>query len=232
MRVAIFSDVHGNLLALEAVLAEIGARGPFDQIINAGDLAFGGPRPREALDLLMQRSYPTIMGNTDVWLAGIEPSGSDVVAWARRRLETRHEEFLGRLPRSNRITPPGGPPLVVVHATPTSLSDVLDPQAAPGIVERMFAEAETKALVYGHIHRAYVREVAGGLVVNSGSVGFPFDGNPQPSFAVLELRTGRWSGEVVRTAYDNEAVARDLLASDHPEADAFARRARTGRMNP
>ena len=76
MRVAIFSDVHGNLLALEAVLAEIGARGPFDQIINAGDLAFGGPRPREALDLLMQRSYPTIMGNTDVWVAGIEPSGS------------------------------------------------------------------------------------------------------------------------------------------------------------
>jgi predicted phosphodiesterase len=232
MRVAIFSDVHGNLLALEAVLAEIGARGPFDQIINAGDLAFGGPRPREALDLLMQRSYPTIMGNTDVWVAGIEPSGSDVVAWARRRLEPRHEEFLGRLPRSHRITPPGGPPLVVVHATPTSLSDVLDPQAAPGIVERMFAEAETKALVYGHIHRAYVREVAGGLVVNSGSVGFPFDGNPQPSFAIVELRTGRWSGEVVRTAYDIEAVARDLLASDHPEADAFARRARTGRLNP
>ena len=78
----------------------------------------------------------------------------------------------------------------------------------------------------------YVREVAGGLVVNSGSVGFPFDGNPQPSFAILELEAGRWSGEIVRTAYDNEAVAQDLLASDHPEADAFARRVRSGRLNP
>jgi len=232
MRVAIFSDVHGNLRALEAVLAEIRARGPFDQIINAGDLAFGGPRPREAVDLLMQGTYPTLMGNTDMWVAGIEHSGSEVVAWARRRLEPQHEEFLARLPRSYRIEPPAGPPLVVVHATPTSLSDVLDPQAAPDIVRRMFAEAETKTLVYGHIHRAYVREVAGGLVVNSGSVGFPFDGNPQPSFAILELQSGRWTGEIVRTAYDPEAVARDLLASDHPEADAFARRVRSGRMNP
>jgi predicted phosphodiesterase len=96
----------------------------------------------------------------------------------------------------------------------------------------MFAEAETKTLVYGHIHRAYTREVAGGLVVNSGSVGFPFDGNPQPSFAILELQSGRWTGEIVRTPYDTEAVARDLLASDHPEGEAFARRVRGGRMNP
>ena len=232
MRVAIFSDVHGTLRALQAVLAEIRARGPFDQIINAGDLAFGGPRPREAMDLLMQGGYPTIMGNTDMWVAGIEHSGSHVVDWARRRLEPRHEEFLGRLPRSHRIEPSAGPSLVVVHATPASLSDVLDPQAAPDIVQRMFAKAETKTLVYGHIHRAYVREVAGGLVVNSGSVGFPFDGNPQPSFAILKLQAGRWWGEIVRTAYDNEAVAKDLLASDHPEADAFARRVRTGRLNP
>jgi predicted phosphodiesterase len=232
MRVAIFSDVHGNVRALEAVLTEIDTRGPFDLIINAGDLVFGGPRPREAMDLLMQRAYPTIMGNTDEWIAGIEQSRSHVVAWARRRLESRHEQFLRRLLPSYRIEPPGGPPLVAVHATPTSVSDVLDPEAPPNVVARMFGQAEAKTLVYGHIHRPYVRRVAGGLVVNSGSVGFPFDGNPHPSFAILEPRDGRWHAEIVRVAYDNEAVAADLLASDHPEADAFARRVRTGRMNP
>ena len=85
MRVAVFSDVHGNVRALEAVLAELGARGPFDHVINGGDLAYGGPRPREAIDLLMQRAYPAVLGNTDVWIAGIEPGGGSVVAWARRQ---------------------------------------------------------------------------------------------------------------------------------------------------
>src|SRR5438445_7438575 len=104
-----FSDVHGNVRALEAVLAELGARGPFDQVINGGDLAFGGPRPREAMDLLMQGAYPTVLGNTDVWIAGIEESGSSVVAWTRRQLLPVHEEFLRKLPTSHRVEPPGGP---------------------------------------------------------------------------------------------------------------------------
>ena len=118
-------------------LTEIETRGPFDLTINAGDLVFGGPRPREAMDLLMQRAYPTIMGNTDEWIAGIEQSRSHVVAWARGRLESRHEQFLRRLLPSYRIEPPGGPPLVAVHATPTSVSDVLDPEAPPNVVARM-----------------------------------------------------------------------------------------------
>src|ERR1700730_13290943 len=125
MRVAVFSDVHGNLRALEAVLAEIEVRGPFDQVINGGDLAFGGPHPREVVDLLMQRDYPTVLGNTDVWMAGIKPGGGSVAARARRQLDSRHEEYIRRFPTSHRIEPPGEPPLVVVHATPTSVEDVL-----------------------------------------------------------------------------------------------------------
>lgn len=231
MRVAIFSDVHGNVRALEAVLAVVRDRGPFDQVINAGDLAFGGPRPREALDLLMAGGYPTILGNTDVWIAGIEEGGGSVVAWARRQLEPRHEQFLRQLPTSYRVEPPGGPPLVVVHATPTSLSDMLDPAAPAPAVARMFEQASTRTLVYGHIHRPYVREVADGLVVNTGSVGFPFDGVPKPSFAICELTGGRWSAEIVRVSYDCEAVARDLTASDHPDGPTFARRLRAARVS-
>jgi putative phosphoesterase len=231
MRIAVFSDVHGNLRALEAVLADIEARGPFDDVINGGDLAFGGPRPREAMDVLMQRGDPTVLGNTDVWIAGMEPGGGSMVSWARRQLEPRHEEYLRRLPRSHRVEPAGGPPLVVVHATPTSLGDLLDPNAPAEVVTAMFEEARTRTLVYGHIHKAYVREVAGGLVVNTGSVGFPFDGDPRPSFAILRLEGGRWHAENVRVAYDHEAVAKDLRASTHPEGQLFARRLLTASIS-
>ncbi len=231
MRVAIFSDVHGNVRALEAVLAEVRTRGPFDQVINGGDLAFGGPRPRDAMDQLIRGAYPTVLGNTDIWIAGIEEGGGAVAAWARRQLRAEHEEFLRRLPTSHRIEPPGGPPLVVVHATPTSLSDVLDPEAPSEAVAAMFAQARTRALVYGHIHRAYVRDVADGLVVNTGSVGFPFDGIPQPSFAICELVRGRWAAEIIRVTYDHEAVAEELAAGAHPDGATFARRIRAARVS-
>jgi putative phosphoesterase len=231
MRVAVLSDVHGNVRALESVLADLEARGPFDHVINGGDLAFGGPRPREALDLQMQRGYPTVLGNTDAWIAGIEPGGGRVVAWAREQLEPRHEEFLRRLPRSHRIEPPGGPPLVVVHATPTSLGDLLVPDAPAEVVAAMFEQARTHTLVYGHIHKAYVREVAGGLVVNAGSVGFPFDGISKPAFAILRLEDGQWRAENIRVTYDHEAVAKELMAGTHPEGQVFARRVLTASVS-
>ena len=224
MRVAVFSDVHGNVRALEAVLAEIKARGPFDAVVNGGDLAYGGPRPRETIDLLMQGDYPTVLGNTDVWIAGMEPGGGETVAWARRQLEPRHEAFIRGLPRAHRIEPPGGPPLVVFHATPTSLSDLIAPDAPEEVVDEVFDQARARAVVYGHIHKAYVRDVAGGVIVNAGAVGFPFDGNPKASFALLRLDAGRWRAENVRLAYDHEAVAKELTASSHPEGRVFARR--------
>jgi predicted phosphodiesterase len=224
MRVAVFSDVHGNVRALEAVLAEIKTRAPFDAVVNGGDLVFGGPRPREAIDLLMQGGYPTVLGNTDVWIAGMEPGGGEITAWARRQLEPRHEAFIRGLPRAHRIEPPGGPPLVVVHATPTSLTDLLPPDAPEEAVEKVFEQARARALVYGHIHIAYVREVAGGVIVNAGAVGFPFDGIPKASFATLRLDAGRWRAENVRVAYDHEAVAKELMTSSHPDGRAFARR--------
>ncbi len=236
MRIAVLSDVHGNVKALEAVLANLRARGPFDRVINAGDLVFGGPRPREAIALLMAQGYPTVVGNTDEWVAGLaggpgvlaEPV-QRVVEWTRRTLSPEHLEFLRRLPMSYRVEPPGGPPLVTVHATPANTTDAVMPDAPEEVVTQAMEQAQTRALVYGHIHRAYVREVAGGLIVNTGSVGFPFDGDPRPAWAIFSLRDSRWSAEIIRVAYDQEAVAQDLLASDHPDAETFARRVRTGR---
>jgi predicted phosphodiesterase len=231
MRVAIFSDVHGNAAALDAVLAEIRERGPFDRILNGGDLALGGPRPREAVERLIEAGYPTVIGNTDEMVAASpEGAAGAVAAWARTRLTPEQVDWLRALPRSQRVQPQGGPSLVLVHATPWSTTDLIDAASPAATVARAFEQADTRALVYGHIHRAYVREAAGGLIVNTGSVGFPFDGDPRAAWAILTLADGAWRAEIVRTQFDREAVARDLLTSDHPDAAAFARRVRTGRM--
>jgi len=230
VRVAVLSDVHGNAAALEAVLADIRARGPFDRILNGGDLAFGGPRPREAVERLMASGYPAVIGNTDEMVAASsDGAAGELAAWARTRLAPEQVDWLRSLPRSQRVAPAGGPPLVLVHATPWSTTDLIETESPEAMVARAFDQAGGRALVYGHIHIAYVREAAGGLIVNAGSVGMPFDGDPRAAWAVLTLAGGAWRAEIVRTEYDREAVARDLLTSGHPDAETFARRIRTGR---
>jgi predicted phosphodiesterase len=131
---------------------------------------------------------------------------------------------------SRRIEPADGPPLVLVHATPTSTTDSVNPDAPSELLTGMLREARTGTLAYGHIHRPYVREVPGGTVVNVGSVGLPFDGVPRPAWAILTLADGRWRAEIVRVRYDTEAVAQDLASSDHPAGTVFAQRVRAGRM--
>ena len=231
MRVAIISDVHGNAAALEAVLSDMRARGPFDQTLYGGDFGFGGPRPREAVERLIEGGYPSVIGNTDEMVAA-SPEGAvgAVAAWARTRLTPEQVDWLRALPRLQRLEPPGGPPLVLVHATPWSTTDIIEPASPAATVARAFEQAASRVLVYGHIHRPYIREAAGGLIVNAGSAGFPFDGDVRPAWAILALERGSWRAEIVRTDYDREAAAQDLLTSDHPDAEAFARRIRTGRM--
>jgi len=117
-----------------------------------------------------------------------------------------------------------------VHATPTSTTDSVNPDAPPDVLTGMLREARAQTLAYGHIHRPYVREVPEGTVVNVGSVGLPFDGIPRPAWAILTLDGGRWRAEIVRVTYDAEAVAQELAASDHPAGSTFAQRVRAGRM--
>ena len=232
MRVAILSDVHGNVRALEAVLADVRARGPFDQVLNGGDLAFGGPRPREAMQLLTAEGIPAVVGNTDQWVAGLvapPDSGRATAEWTRGRLTADDVALLRALPMSRRVEPAGGPMLVLVHATPASTTDVVAADAPADVQAEMLHRARAATLAYGHIHHPYVREVPGGTIVNVGSVGLPFDGDPRPAWAIFALAGGRWRAEILRVPYDAEAVARELQASDHPAGATFAQRVRAGR---
>lgn len=220
--IAIVSDIHGNLWGLEAVLADIDRRGP-KQVVVAGDLAFGGPRPAECVALIRRRGFPTIRGNTDEWLTKAPARVTDATTWASAHLTDADRRFLAELPFLWRLPHDAGD-LVVVHATPWSVQDVVWPDAPVDLVDRVFAEAGARAVAYGHIHIAYTREQNGRLLVNPGSAGLPFDGDRRAAYAVLSAEGGKWRAELRRVEYDLAPALAAAKASDNPGAIPWAQR--------
>ena len=220
--IAVISDIHGNLWALQAVLQDLDRLSP-SQVIVAGDLALGGPRPAECVELVRRRGYPAIRGNTDEWLSSAPDAITDAISWASAQLSDADRRYLAGLPFLWRLPHEAGD-LVVVHATPWSISDVVPPDAPEPLVRRVFAETEAAAVAYGHIHIAYVRELGDKLLVNPGSVGLPFDGDQRASYAMLSVEGGRWRATLRRVPYDVAAAVGALRGSGNPEAERFARR--------
>ena len=223
--IAVISDIHGNLWALEAVLADLDRRS-IEQVVVGGDLALGGPRPAECVELIRRRGYPVIRGNTDEWVTRRPQAVTDGITWCAAHLAEDDRRFLAGLPFLWRQEGPKGD-LVVVHATPWSIGDVVRADAPARVVERVFAEAKASAVVFGHIHTPFVQSAPDGLLVNSGSVGLPFDGNWHASFALLDGREEGWSATVRRIPYDRDAALAASRASDNPEAGRWAHRVET-----
>lgn len=226
--IAVISDIHGNLWALQAVLAELDRLGPA-QVVVGGDLALGGPRPAECVTLIRRRGYPAIRGNTDEWLTKKPAHVTDAITWTAARLSEEDRRFLAELPFLWRHeTPPGD--LVVLHATPWSIGDIVAPDAPESLVSRVFQETEGAAVVYGHIHKAYVREFDGKVLANSGSVGLPFDGDRRASFALLWPEAGCWRAEIRRVGYDVDTAIRGAQRTDNPERDRWIQRVKDARF--
>lgn len=219
MRVAVISDTHGNLDALRAVLAEVDARGPWDQIVMAGDVAMGGPFPAECIDLLRQRGIAAVRGNADEALVTL--SRGPVPAWAGEEGQTElnaaqlatarwingqlsdaHIDYLAALPL--RIELGGGdtPRLTIAHATPWSPHPVVQPDASVETAERLLDAAGSQALASGHIHLQYARPLGERLLVGVGSVGLPFDGSPDADYAEFESAPSGWRVQLRQVQYD------------------------------
>jgi predicted phosphodiesterase len=234
-RLAVVSDVHGNLAALEAVVADLRDIAP-DLVVHAGDVAALGPRPAEVVDRVRELGWPSVVGNTDemLWDDAVEAdqrsrapklrSWLDVLfgvlaPWATERLGDGRIRWLGSLPREH--TQAG---VRVLHASPHDLWRAPMPDAGDQELQETYQAAGVTVAVYGHIHRPYVRTLDGLTVANSGSVGLPWDGDWRPSYMLLD--GGRPS--VRRVAYDVERECRDLADSGFPLADWLERVQRSG----
>jgi len=200
MRIAIVTDVHGNLSALEAVLADLREVQP-DLVVQGGDLALG-PCPAEVVDLVRELGWPGVLGNADAVLAG-----EDAIPERMRRLVSepaaRARELLG----SERVAWVTGQPLVwrgdgiaVVHATPGDCWTIVPHDAPDDRLRETYGPLGVPIAVYGHIHRGYVRRLDGLTVVNAGSVSQSLDGDPRASYAIIEDSRV----ELRRVAYDTE----------------------------
>lgn len=220
MKVAIVSDFHGNLVALEAVLADLDQAKP-DLIAHGGDLAFNGPRPVECVDRIREMGWPGVVGNMDRALEN--PTGRRVT-WASRQLGPERNAWLQSLPMEWRQEDR----IALVHAVPGDLWRAIFPEADDAELRAVYGPLGARIAVYCHIHRSYVRTIGDLTVANSGSVGLPFDGDPRASYLVIE--DGRVENR--RVDYDIEKAVADVMGSDLPEAEAVATMYRTARPQP
>ena len=227
-RVAVITDIHANLPALEAVLEEIGAAGP-DAVYCGGDLVGYGPHPNEVCGLLAQRGIPTIHGNYDYAIGrDLEDCGCAYrdqhdrelgkrsIEWTLAHTDRRAKDFMKGLPFDLRFEL-GRSRVRLVHGSPRKVNEYLFADKPARTFERIAAGADCDVLVFGHTHVPWVHEYGGVLFVNCGSVGKPKDGDPRASYALLERHGGGVGARLERVEYDAKAVARGMAAAGLPE---------------
>jgi len=236
MRVALLSDIHGNLPALEAVLADMTRRGPYDQVAVAGDLVWAGPWPAEVVDRIRGLDALVIRGNTDAFLArqpAETPAGkrddrfAEQLAWVTAQLGAERTAYLTSLPFSTHISPGPGCDLLVVHANPVDLERAILPDMSDAeLAELLLAgpAADWMALAFGHLHVPFCRMWRGRLLADVASAGLPMDRDRRAVYAIMTCTAAAWSVEHHRVAYDADATAKRMRKSGMPRGKHFAER--------
>ncbi|HEY2474006.1 MAG TPA: metallophosphoesterase family protein [Candidatus Cybelea sp.] len=223
MRIAILADVHGNLLALDACLADLEAQGGADAITVAGDLCLAGPKPKKVLQRLDELGAACIRGNKDRVLCDGASDGEQTPAelarieWTRRELGERWLSWLGDLPFGMRIGEDDNQ-LLIVHANPKNDEEHLWPDADEATLDRLVGEERATAIAFGHLHLPYVRMWRGHLLVDVASAGVPKDGDARACYAIFTERTGGWEVKHRRVAFDVKKVATQLSDCGIPES--------------
>jgi putative phosphoesterase len=238
-RLAVVSDVHGNLTALDAVIADLERRG-VDTVVHGGDLALAGCQPAEAVDRVRELGWSGVVGNVDELLWRPEQHAAqlraapklrellrvlfdDYAPATRELLGTGRIDWLTRLPAEQRRDD-----VVVLHASPGDLWRAPLPDSEDTELASTYEPCNAHTVVYGHIHRPFIRRLDRITVINSGSVGSPFDGDPRASYLLLDGAEAR----IVRVEYDIERELELLQRSGYPDAPRIAEMRRSGRFVP
>jgi predicted phosphodiesterase len=229
MRIAVVSDIHGNLPAFEAVLADLEQTAP-DVIFHGGDLAHGGAGPAEVVDRIRDLGWPGVIGNTDEMLpvpeslrefASQTPAMErlfavieEMAAATRAALGEERLAWLVKLPRVRRYGS-----MALVHASPDSIWRAPLPEASDAELQSVYGPLGRPVAIYGHIHRSFIRTVAGITVANAGSVSLSYDGDRRASYLLLDDS----EPSIRRVEYDVDKELKALAASGFPHADWTAR---------
>jgi putative phosphoesterase len=238
MRYAFFSDIHSNIVALEAVLADIAAA-RVDERYALGDLVGYAPWPNEVLDLLRTESIPIVMGNYDdgtsfdraecgcAYTHPVEKALGDAgFAWTKEHTSDANKAWLRTLAPQVRFEADGHR-FLLVHGSPRKMNEYLYEDKPDETFARIAADADADVIVCGHTHRPYDKTVGATRFINDGSAGKPKDGDPRACWALVETSPGGVSVAFRRVEYDIEKAASGILASELPHE--FAEQLREAR---
>jgi putative phosphoesterase len=225
MRIAIFSDIHANLPALEAVLAHIHAQ-PFDAVYCLGDLVGYAPFPNEVTERINRERIPTVMGNYDDGVgfdrddcgcayreADEKKRGDQSLAWTKAHVTADNKALLRTLQHEIRFDA-DGKRVLLVHGSPRKINEYLFEDRPLSSFQRLAASSNADIIVYGHTHKPYTKLVADVLFVNVGSVGKPKDCDWRACYAILDTATTEV--HFVRVEYDIQLVTQAIRQSELP----------------
>jgi putative phosphoesterase len=226
MRLAIISDIHGNLPALEAVLADIAAQ-RVDATWHLGDLVGYNPFPNEVVSMVRDLNLQGVAGNYDLAVAADVPDpiatylnpaitdlARDIYRWTQTQVTAATRDFLLGLPDRLSLKL-NGMEILLTHGSPRNIREYLRPHLGEAELRPVLEGIVEKALLTGHTHLPLVRQVAGKWLINPGSVGFPKDGDYRASWALLTMQIDL-QVEIRRVDYDVQRTAEALLAAGLP----------------
>lgn len=226
MRLAVISDIHGNLHALEATWADLERQAP-DWVMCLGDLVGYGAFPNEVIDFVRERRVPMLMGNyddgvgfdrDDCGCVYKDPTdhalGQQSLFWTRAHVSAERKAYLRELPLDHRETIRGRE-VLFVHGSPRKINEYVYEDRPESVFKNIARAASAEVLFFGHTHLPYQKQVERTLFVNTGSVGKPKDGDPRAGYVVADF------GETLhitvrRVDYDVAAAAQAVRESGLP----------------
>jgi putative phosphoesterase len=227
---AVLSDLHGNLSALEAAEADL-ARRKVDQVLILGDLVGYLSRPNRVVQRvalrMAQKNWRVIAGNYDLAVVAGGDEGAErflkpgigemprrVFDWTCDKVNPQIRELLATLPQSLSFEI-SGVTSMAVHGSPDGIRDYVFPDRPQEHLDAWLEQSGAKCIFMGHTHQPFARKLPQGLVVNPGSLGQPKDGDPRPSYALVDLESLK--AKIIRLDYDLEAEAELLREAGLPE---------------
>lgn len=237
MKIALISDIHGNLVALETVLAELDAAKP-DQIICLGDVAVAGPQPQEALARVRALGCPVVMGNTDEWILSPRPFTIrsqrdqilyDVEMWGADQLTDDDHAFVETFQPTIMVDLGYGRSLLCSHGSPRSNTEAIEATTPDDELTAIFAGHQATIYASGHTHTPLLRRFGDGFVLNPGSVGLPFYRSPDGGFinparaeyALITATAENLTISLHRARYELDELVTAVTTSTMPHQQAF-----------
>ncbi|MFD0829823.1 metallophosphoesterase family protein [Neobacillus sp. M.A.Huq-85] len=224
MKLAFISDIHGNAVALEAVLDDIKKK-EVDKVIVLGDICFRGPEPKRALEMVQKLHTQVIKGNADEWVvrgireSEVPPASYEIMCkerdWTYQQLDVADFDYLNMLPTELKLDI-GKLRFHAFHATPESLFEVVKPNESDQILETKMMVNDADIYIYAHIHMPYIRYINGKCIINIGSVGLPFDGLVKSSYALVEINEESFQTTIIRVKYDVNRAISQLHEKGYP----------------